>query len=303
MRKRSIWHASLILLLAGGAGLYPLLSQATPTQSGAIASASATLSPQDRAKFNRVLLSAKQQQLASQSFGQIVQTIAQQFLGATYQDGLLNQTPTEQLFLSLQKFDCVLLVETVVALARNVMRQDPAEQTFAQNVETQRYRAGKLEGYCSRLHYFSDWIADNERRGLVKNLTAPLGGVPLPHKLNFMTQHRSSYPQLKSDQEFRCLQQVEATLAKTIALTYIPTAKIRGIYPKLQSGDVIAVATSVPGLDVTHTGLLERSSQGAVGLIHASPGGVVKRAVDLQTYVSRVDAAVGIMVARPGMIP
>jgi Protein of unknown function (DUF1460) len=153
--------------------------------------------------------------------------------------------------------------------------------------------------YCSRLHYFSDWIADNEQRGLVHNVTLGLSGIPLNKPPNFMTQHRSSYLELKTNSaEFSCIKALVATLARQRRY-YIPTVQIRGVYPKLLAGDTVAFATALPGLDVTHTGLLERQGDGSMGLIHASPAGAVTLARDLQTYISRVLAAIGIIVARP----
>jgi Protein of unknown function (DUF1460) len=257
------------------------------------------LSPADQLRLNQTLRIAKQDQLATKPFGMVVQAIARQYIGATYQAGLLDQSPTEQLFISLQRFDCVLFIESMLALARTVVANSRSPSTFAHQVKVQRYRDGDQQTYCGRLHYFSDWISDNERRGLVRNVTLALGGVPLRKPLNFMTQHRSSYPQLqRSEPEFICLKAAEASLALKTRY-YIPTAKIGGIYPKLQAGDIVAIATAVPGLDVTHTGFLERQPNGGVGLIHASPVGAVARASDLQTYASRVPEAIGIIVARP----
>jgi Protein of unknown function (DUF1460) len=257
-----------------------------------------SLPPDEQEEFFKVLQTAHQQNLQSRPIGEVIQAIAQQFLGSPYQGKLLEQSPTETLFLSLKRFDCVLFVETVVALARNIVQHDDSVSTFARNVASLRYRSGRLDGYCSRLHYFSDWIADNEQRGLVQNLTANLGGTKLPQSFSFMSEHRLLYPQLKSKTEFQCIQQVEARLNKR-HLSFIPTASIRNLYPQLQSGDIVAVVTSVPGLDVTHTGLIERRGDSTIGVIHASPGRTVQRALDLQTYVSRVQMSIGIFVVRP----
>lgn len=284
---------------------YTVLLSSLVSFSGLIAVAAIAeplLSPTDQAQLKQTLYSARQDKLAAKPFGTVVQTIAQRYLGASYQAGLLDQSPTEQLFISFQRFDCVLFVESMLALARSVVQQnssssDPA-RLLPRQIEVQRYRGGHLTDYCSRLHYFSDWIADNERRGLVRNVTLASGGIPLDKPLNFMTQHRSSYPQLKSEAEFTCIKVAEAALAQEKRY-YIPTAKISSLYSKLQAGDIVAIATAVPGLDVTHTGLLERRADGGVGMIHASPAGSVARANDLQTYVSRVPDAIGIIVARP----
>ena len=41
---------------------------------------------------------------------------------------------------------------------------------FGREIERMRYRGGKRRGYASRLHYFSEWISDGARRGLVRDL-------------------------------------------------------------------------------------------------------------------------------------
>lgn len=237
-------------------------------------------------------------QLQQQSWPQLLQTLAEKFEGVAYKGGLLDQTPQEDLVLSLSQFDCVLFVETVLAIARTLTVENPSPQMFSDAVQTQRYRQGQRQGYCSRLHYFSEWIADNQRRGLVENITPALGGIPLPKQLNFMSQHRQSYPQLKSPANWQCIQAMETRL-QSLSLHYIPQAKIRGIEASLQPGDIIAVATAIPGLDVTHTGLVYQMPNQTQGLIHASPGGSVRIAPDLATYVANVDQSIGIMVARP----
>ena len=58
-------------------------------------------------------------------------------------------------------------------------------------IELDRYRGGQCNGkFTSRLHYLEDWIYDNERRGLVTNLTRSLGGVPMRGRyLNEMSKY------------------------------------------------------------------------------------------------------------------
>ena len=122
------------------------------------------------------------QKLHQKTMPEIMQAIATQFLGAPYQAGLLDIPPKEKLVLALDKFDCVLFVEAVVAIARGVAVQDYEFQTFAARIGEQRYRDGQLDGYCSRLHYFSEWISANQERGKVKQITQDLDGIK--NKLN-----------------------------------------------------------------------------------------------------------------------
>ena len=254
--------------------------------------------PEDIARFEKVVQYAKQQNLHDRSIGEIVQAIADNFLGKPYAAGLLDESGEEKLIVTLNKFDCVLFVETVLAIARGVAVQDYDYQNFVTRIEEQRYLNGKMNGYCSRLHYFSDWINDNQKRQTVENITAELGGVPMNKTLNFMSQHRSSYPQMVKDEAtYHCIVSQEADLAKT-TVNYIPTNRIKSVYSQLKPGDIVAVATDVKGLDVTHTGLVYRNADGNMGLIHASPAGEVTVAYDLHRYIRRVESAIGIVVAR-----
>ena len=249
--------------------------------------------------FQRIIDRAIEQKLEEAEIGEIIQTVAIDLLGSKYQAGLLDRTPQETLVISLQKFDCLLFVETILAIARNIATQDYNYNNFTKNVETQRYSQGKMTDYCSRLHYFSDWIKDNEERNLVTNITADIGGITIPKKLNFMTTHRNSYPQLaKNETNYRCITAMEKNLEQLI-FHYIPTHNIRSIYHQLKPGDVIGIATSIKGLDFTHTGLVYQDERGNIGLIHASPAGQVVIARDLQSYVQNVRNAIGIVVSRP----
>ncbi len=251
----------------------------------------------DADRFQRIMHQV--QPLAQRPLADVMQAIAEELLGSRYREQLLDQTESETLIMTLTEFDCVLFVETVLALSRGVVARDYTQATFAAHLEDQRYRHGKLQNYCSRLHYWSEWIADNQARGTVQNITTALGGEPLPKTLNFISRHRQLYPKLvQDDAMFACVQQMEADL-KNLSIDYIPTQKIAAIYPQLRPGDIVAIATNIPGLDVTHTGLAYRRANGKFGLIHASPIGAVVVAPDLQAYTQRVERSVGIIVARP----
>ncbi|WP_293181596.1 MULTISPECIES: N-acetylmuramoyl-L-alanine amidase-like domain-containing protein [unclassified Microcoleus] len=254
--------------------------------------------PEDIARFEKIVQYAKQENLPDRPIGQIIQAIGDNFQGLPYVEGLLDKSGEEKLIVTLNKFDCVLFVETVLAISRGVAVKDYEYQNFVNRIEEQRYLNGKMNGYCSRLHYFSEWIKDNQKRQTVENITAQLGGVPMNKTLNFMSQHRSSYPQMVKDEAtYQCIVSQEAELAKT-TVNYIPTNRIKSVYSQLKPGDIVAVATDVKGLDVTHTGFVYRNADGNLGLIHASPAGAVTVAYDLQRYISRVESAIGIVVAR-----
>jgi cell wall-associated NlpC family hydrolase len=279
-------------------------TSATPspnkTENTSAATSAANPATQEESEhFQQIIENATAQQLHHKSMGDIIQAIANQFIGTPYQAGLLDKSKVETIVISLNKFDCVLFVETVLAMARGIAVQDYSYETFRDRIIDQRYQNGQLNGYCSRLHYLSGWIDDNQKRGTVENITENLGGVPLNKQLNYMSTHRQSYPQLvNNDVNYQCIREMEAKL-NHLSINYVPTSRIPQIYDRLQPGDIIGIATDIPGLDVTHTGLVYRQTDGNIGLIHASPAGSVRVARDLQQYVGNVKHAIGIIVTRP----
>lgn len=208
---------------------------------------------------------------------------------------------TEPLTLSLTRFDCVTLVESCLAVARGAATPGtPTWERFGAEVERMRYRDGKRLGYTSRLHYFSEWIRDGETRGLVRDLGAELGGEPDTRPLRFMTEHRNSYPALANEGAFREIGAMERGL-DTAPRLVIPTGQIPAVLDRIESGDVLAFATSIPGLDVSHAAFAYRDATNVVRVLHAPlSGGVVEvTRTTLPQYVAAIRRATGILVARP----
>jgi hypothetical protein len=241
-------------------------------------------------------------------FGPAVARAAELMLGLPYAAYTLEQyladggTPGhEPLTLHLSKFDCVSLVESAIAVARTAAA-GPGQgwNRFAAEVERMRYRGGQRRGYASRIHYFSEWIADGERRGLVRDLGPELGGVRDERPLRFMTGHRASYPALRDDVAFAAIAERERAL-DAVPRWLVPADRIAAAQSRIQSGDVLAFATAIPGLDVTHTGLAYRDGAGVLRVLHAplSGGAVEVSRTTLAGYVAAIRRATGILVARP----
>ena len=207
----------------------------------------------------------------------------------------------EPLTLSLTRFDCVTLVESCLAVARLAGNAGaPTWEQFGREIERMRYRGGDRHGYTSRLHYFSEWITDGERRGLVKDLGAELGGAKDARPLRFMTEHRAKYPALADDGVFREIETIERRLDHH-PRRVIPTKRIPQVVNRIETGDVLAFATEIPGLDVTHAAFAHRSADGILRVLHAPlSGGVVEvTRRTLPEYVAAIRRSTGILVARP----
>jgi N-acetylmuramoyl-L-alanine amidase-like protein len=207
----------------------------------------------------------------------------------------------EPLTASLTRFDCVTLVESCLAVARVAGHDGRATWAgFGRELERMRYRGGVRRGYTSRLHYFSEWISDGAARGLVRDLGEELGGVADVRSLRFMTEHRASYPALRDDATFDEIRRIELGLDARSRFV-VPTKRIPQVVDRVESGDVLAFATEIPGLDVTHAAFAYRAPDGVLRVLHAPlSGGVVEvTRTTLPEYVAAIRRATGILVARP----
>ena len=163
-----------------------------------------------------------------------------------------------------------------------------------------RYRGGERGGYASRLHYFSEWIRDGAARGLVQDLGAQLDGVPDERPLRFMTEHRTSYPALARNEVFDQIGEMERSLDGA-SRRVVPVARIAEVSDRIETGDVLAFATTIAGLDVTHAAFAYRDGAGVLRVLHAPlSGGVVEiTRATLPEYVAAIRRCTGVLVARP----
>lgn len=215
---------------------------------------------------------------------------------------------TEPLTLDLDRFDCVSLVESCLAIARIARTGAPASEApspalwnaFAREMERMRYRDGERAGYVSRLHYFSEWLLDNERRGLVRDLGRELGGVADTRPLRFMTSNAEAYPALEYPEAVEAIAEVERSL-DGVTRWVVPTERIASVTDRIDTGDILAFATSIEGLDVTHAAFAYRTDDGVLRVLHAPLSGGVVEITDstVRQYVRAIRRATGILVARP----
>lgn len=223
--------------------------------------------------------------------GETLVRLARQLLGRPYNAFSLDRDPQERLRLDLTAFDCALLVEQLLAMIHSRSVSD-----FSQQVRNLRYGDGPVD-YCTRNHYFTLWARNAERLGLVKDITASLpGATSRGRRLLFMSSHPNSYRPMRQPRARRCITALERDLI--VKQNYVPIGALGGVAAQLRSGDIFALVTAVPGLDVTHTGFLERSGSG-LHAIHAAPKRGVIRSLDFIRYAASVEDVVGISILRP----
>lgn len=224
------------------------------------------------------------------------------FLGVPYVGKTLEYEP-ERLIVNLREMDCMTFVENVLALAEASASGTPSWQTYLEKLLQIRYRDGKIEDYTSRLHYTSDWIYENEKKGLIADITKEIGGVPLAMDVSFVSTHPESYMQLQSHPEYIAVMAKKEKEINSRQYYYIPKEEIDKREAQIRTGDIVCFVTSIKGLDISHVGIVHKEGD-KMTFIHASSGKkrVIINEESLQDYVLGIKKSKGIMVLRPQFV-
>ena len=205
---------------------------------------------------------------------------AKKMLGVPYVAGTLDGNEEEQLVVHVDQLDCTTFVETVLALCIADKRGERSFDGFKKALIDVRYRNGILDGYASRLHYFSDWIRNNEQMGFVKECTSETAcSQPKELWLDFMTTHVDSYLPMKKDPALVEVMAAQEKNWQGMVVSYIPKEKLN-LSPeelKIKDGDILAMVTNIKGLDIVHVGFaFWKDNQ--LHLLHASS--VAKKVIE-----------------------
>lgn len=243
---------------------------------------------------------ASEAKLAEFPIDKVLVEIGKSFRGTEYEAHTLEAGDEESLITNLSGLDCYTFIEASLALARCIKLKKTDYQQFMHQIEKIRYRAGQMTDYASRLHYFSDWVWDNSKRGIVKNITHDIGGIRYQNIVNFMSKHPKSYKRLyKAPHLVKAVANIENEISGR-EYYLIPQERITAVEPKIQSGDIIGITTDITGLDIAHTGMAIRMEDGRIHLLHAPNVGRKVQISDqpLADYVNSNSKQTGIMVAR-----
>ena len=205
---------------------------------------------------------------------------AKKMLGVPYVAGTLDGNEEEKLVVHVDQLDCTTFVETVLALCIADKRGERSFDGFKKALIDVRYRNGILDGYASRLHYFSDWIRNNEQMGFVKECTSETAcSQPKELWLDFMTTHVDSYLPMKKDPALVEVMAAQEKNWQGTVVSYIPKEKLN-LSPeelKIKDGDILAMVTNIKGLDIVHVGFaFWKDNQ--LHLLHASS--VAKKVIE-----------------------
>jgi hypothetical protein len=260
-----------------------------------------------REKFDQLVRLAESGKWSALPIGERTGAVGRALVGTPYKSYTLEiDDRIEAPSVNLNGLDCWTFFESALAFAR--MLGEPREQWSPERmlhwIEIDRYRDGECTGsYLSRLHYLEEWVIDNDRRGLVQDLTRALGGSRVRHTANEMTVNWRSYRYMRSNPALRSgIRQMEKRVA-SLPMAHIPRGRVAGIESQLRTGDIISITTrDSGGIGTSHVGLAYRTGDGVLHFMHASSPrnhGRVTLDSRLSTYLHRFGSIAGIMVARP----
>jgi len=208
---------------------------------------------------------------------------------------------------NMKGMDCWTFFEIALGAARALrVSENPTPADMLRMIELDRYRGGRCNGkFVSRLHHLEDWLQDNQKRGLVKDVTPSLPGAKKIYRtMNYMGGKPSKYfRQLRADPSMIPeMARIEGDLSRR-GIWYVPKSSVPAAEKYLKDGDIICIVTTWPGTYTSHVGLAYRDKKGVLRFMHASKN---ERAVvvdsRLSDYLNRYSLHAGIMVARPSDI-
>ena len=229
---------------------------------------------------------------------------ARQFHGIPYVAHTLEVNDSEQLVVNTRQLDCTTLVETVTALTICVQQENRQWTDYLKTLRTLRYRQGVIDGYSSRLHYFTDWIDDKQLMGIVSEIQGPNPPFTALQKVKvgYMSQHPQSYKALKANAALVPIikRQEQQLTGKTYR--YIPKHAIKNtqlVRQTIKDGDIIAITCNKKGLDIAHLGFAVWQKDG-LHLLNASSihHKVVTEPMTIRQYLQKHSTFTGVRIIR-----
>lgn len=245
----------------------------------------------------------KLKQFATESnlpIGDLIANIGLSFLGTPYVGATLENGPEEKMVINLRELDCTTFAENCLALSRTVKSGKTDFESFIAELEYIRYRDGIRNQYPSRLHYFSEWIHNNNAKKIVSE--APnLIAVQISKTISFMSSHPDSYPVLASNPGLIPQIALQEKKLSSQPFYYFPKNNQEKLLKNLKHGDIIGLTAQEDApVDINHVGIIILKGN-VFHLLHASQSGkkVVLSDGPVTDFIKPESKNSGIMIARP----
>jgi hypothetical protein len=215
--------------------------------------------------------------------GDRIDFLSKQLLGVGYKEStLIGDANTAEVFvINLKGMDCFTYIDYVEA-----MRLSDSFEEFKESLREVRYQSGQVD-FQNRNHFFTDWPEFNKSR--VTDVTEEVGGEKIKTVVKVLNK--------KEDGSYF----LPGIPVKQREIKYIPSQNIdEEVLERLKAGDYVGIYSDMPGLDVSHTGIIIKKGD-KVYLRHASSREGNRRVVDedLITYMSNKP---GLVVFRPNQV-
>ena len=230
--------------------------------------------------------------------------LARQFLEVPYVAHTLEINDDERLVVNTRQLDCTTFVETVTALKLCAQADKHSFADYLNVLRQLRYRKGKMAGYTSRLHYFTDWIRDKAEMQLVTDVqqpNPPFSAVQTV-QVDYMSTHPSAYKALKANAALVPEIRAQEQSLTGMKVRYIPKRSVRNnalLRKVVKDGDILAITCNKKGLEIAHLGFAVWRKDGLhllnASMIHKK---VVEEPMTLYQYLQRHKTHTGIRVVR-----
>lgn len=259
--------------------------------------------PSDSIRVIKLLNDAKKQ---PESTNYIIY-FARKLKGIPYVAHTLEINKKEKLVINLRQLDCTTYVENVVALSMCMNEKKYTFKSFCDNLKKIRYRDDSQPHYTQRLHYFTDWIENNTKKGICKEIQSPAPPFTNTQRINvfYMSENPSKYKMLKENPKYiPTIRKTEQNINQK-TYRYIPKTEVKNtntVRKTIQDGDIIATTTSLKGLDIQHIGFAIWHKDG-LHMLNASSlhHKVVEEPMTLYNYLQKQKTMTGIRIIRLNM--
>ncbi len=297
-RRFALFVASAGFLFAG------LLVSAPPAQ--AVEGLPMSTVFKGRATFDRMVDRAERENWRALPIGERTVRVGLALAGTPYAGYTLEiDNRIEAPSVDFVGLDCWTFYEVSLGFAR-MLHAKPgpyAPEDLLRMVELDRYRHGQCTGqYLSRIHFLEELFYDNEKRGLLTNITRRLDGAErMDHRdiremtvmwrhYRYLRNNPALLPQMARIQEY----------VSDLPVYHIPKQRVPYIEQDLRDGDIIAITSRDTGGYTSHVGLAYRDPRGVLRFLHASSKqGRVLVDDRLSVYLASKHDDAGIVVVRP----
>jgi hypothetical protein len=201
-----------------------------------------------------------------------IETLSRRLVGHPYQSNpLIGSADSPEVFTaSLEGFDCVTYIETILALALASSADD-----FIEELRMIRYEKGRIE-WRWRNHYMTSWIRNNLHEGVIRPVS--VRAVPIVSRERVLDVLPGLGPQ-------------------RIRVKCVPKPAVARLARYLKGGDLIFFVSTRKHLDVFHAGIIADDGKNP-RMRHASRSreGVVEE--DLGVFL-RANRMTGVIAVRP----